>query len=175
MANVRISSNVKAIMRRMERRPAAVKRELTRAAGQIKVILVAESRIVLNAEIYSVPIPTTTRRKQKVSEHATFSIESRREVGHKFEDRKRPKREKAWKRTGQLKARENGRVLGPVVILFNPMGYAAARYTLGTPEGREIQSPGVKSVQWHAIVIERKRPGILQLRREALLRALTRP
>lgn len=171
----RISSNAGQILNRMMRRKTAVTRELNRAAVRIKVIFLSESRQVLNEQVYSVPIPTVPRRKRKVSDHPQFSLESRREVGHRFEERKRPKREKAWKRTGQLKAREGARTLGPVVIMFNPMAYAAARYALGTEDGRPIRTPGVKSVQWHAVVIERKRPAILQIRREALLRALTRP
>ena len=172
----RISTNAGTILKRMERRKTAVTRELTKAAVTIKFLLVSESRKVLVEYIYSVPIPTVPRRKKKVSsEHPVFSIDTHREVGHRFEERRRPKREKVWKRTGQLLNRENARAIGPVVVMFNPMSYAAARYALGTADGRPIQTPGVKSIQWHEVVLERKRSTILQIRRAALLRALTNP
>ena len=172
----RIGSNAANILKKMKARQGAVERELTAVATPIKNALVAESRRVLGEFIYDVPIPTIPRRKKKVSaEFPTFSVETKRELGHSFKRRSRAKREKLWKRTGQLRARETGRVEGPNVVLFNPMVYAAARYSLGTEHGRQISTPGVKSIQWQMKALERQRPTILRLRREALVRALTNP
>lgn len=169
----RISSNAGQILKRMNARKAAVTSELSAAAVRIKFVIVGESKKILSEKIYSVPIPEVTRRKQAVSEHPQFSIDTKRQVGHRFEDRKRPKREKLWKRTGQLLNREAGRTDGPNVIFFNSASYAAYRYVLGTAEGREIRSPGVKSVQWQKEALENMRQFILQERRKALLRAFT--
>jgi hypothetical protein len=172
----RISSNAGTVFKRMQKRGPAVERELTKAAGTIKIALLAEDKRIISQQIYSVPIPTVTRRKRKKeADHPLFSIESRRERGHTFEDRAKPKTEKKWRRTGALLNRETARIRGPVVILSNPMAYAAARYSLGTADGRDIQTPGVQSVQWHVVALENKRTFILTVRRQALLRALTHP
>jgi len=169
----RISSNASAILKRMNARRDAVAGELSHAAVRIKLVVLGEDRKIISEQIYSVPIPTVTRRSEKRSEHRAFSLESRREVGHTFETRRKPKKEKLWKRTGQLLAREGGRTEGSNVVFFNPMLYSAARYVLGTAEGREIRSPGVKSVQWQQEALRRMRQFILEERRRALLRAFT--
>jgi hypothetical protein len=127
----------------MRRRAAAVVPALEFAAGRVAVLAKAESKRIMQADIYNVAIPKTAKGTPK------------------------------WRRSGQLKRREEGFARGVVVILRNTTPYALSRYTLGTPDERAIQSPGVKSVQWQGEAVIRVRPRVLEERRRAVLRALS--
>ena len=140
-----ITSNVASIITRMNRRKAAVTRELSAAARVLALEIGAESKRVMQTEIYNVP-------------------EKRTKAG-----------KKAWRRTGNLKRAESARAEGVVIILRNNARYAAARYTLGTSANKREVRPPQRSVQWQEEAIARRRARILQVRREHVMRALTRP
>lgn len=148
----------------MQRRKAAVIAELSREAVGIKNELVAESRRILKSEIYDQPIPLKKRVSEQIRER--YAQSSRQKVGGKDI--------RQWKRTGDLLREERGTTTGAVVVLVNTKRYAGARYLLGTAQGRQIKSQGVRSVQWQQEAVTRKRSMILKRRRAAVLRALRR-
>jgi hypothetical protein len=140
-----MTSNVEGVLRRMNSRRRAVEQRLGEAAREIAVEVGAESKRVMQTEVYNVPVP------------------------------KRKSGKPAWTRTGNLKRRESSRADGAAVILENRAAYAVPRYTLGTPESERVNRPPVRSVQWQAEAIAKLRPRILERRRVAVLRALLRP
>lgn len=154
-----LSHNTGAILRKMRQRQTAVVRELTQAAREIGAEVSGESKKVLQEEVYDVPIPfkasaTGTQRKKLAGKT------TKGKAG-------------AWSRTGNLKRQENFTVEGPTVVLRNNAKYAVARFNLGTASGRPIKSPGVQSVQWQVEAVANKRTRIIEIRRRALLRALS--
>jgi len=154
-----LSHNAGQIIARMNARKSAVVRELSQAAREIGAEVSGESKKILQADVYNVPIPfragaTAAQRKRLAGKTTKGSAG-------------------AWSRTGNLKRQENFTIEGPTVILRNNAKYAVARFNLGTAQGRKIRSPGVQSVQWQTEAIAKKRTRILEIRRKALLRALS--
>ena len=142
MLRMRLRSNAAYLARRFEERKEDLVPALEQAAQDMAKTLERESRKVLQAEVYAVPIPRGKNGKPK------------------------------WKRSRKLKAAETARPDGMRVLFENSMVYARARNALGTPKGRKIRSPGIKSVQWQKLVLLRRRAWILDQRRKAVLRAL---
>jgi hypothetical protein len=158
---VSLSSNAATVLRKMNARKERVTRELNAAAHQLGPELAGEAKRRMQDGIYNVPIPLTARANKRLGSNAAV--------------RKRTTKGAAgqWQRTGNLKRSEGWRVEGVTLFLTNNAEYAAARYTLGTPRSsRKIRSPGVQSVQWQEQAITAKRARILEVRRQAVLRAL---
>jgi hypothetical protein len=179
----RISSNADEIARRMQARTRAVIRELTAEAAPIATGLEAESKRILQEEIYNVPIPLLdsadretdlSRVPEQLRAQVLRSRKFKRALSAEAPLRKKTTKGSAgkWQRSGNLKRRERAFRRGPVVYMENRANYAAARNALGTSKGRQIRSEGVRSVQWQNQAIKNLRPWILQRRRRALLRAL---
>lgn len=166
-----ISTNAGQVLSRMNRRRALVLRELSVAARELGALLNAESKSIMQSEIYDVPIPPVAYKME-----AGQGGRRRRRPLTASERRQQRNTTKGsggrWQRTGALKRRETFKTSGPVVFLTNDQRYAAARYTLGTPGGRRIRSQGVRSVQWQRQAVLRRRRDILERRRRAVLRAL---
>lgn len=158
----RLSTNADEIYRRMLARQQAVKRELTAAAREIAPALRRENRKILQEKIYSVEIPFNA--KATARDRKRYAGTSRQTA--------RGEEIRQWRRTGELLRREQAKAEGAVVILFNPVSYAGARYRLGTEEGRKIRTPGVQSVQWHREALDKRRTWIREVRRRHVLRAL---
>lgn len=98
----------------MERRTAAVERELQQAVRQLGVEALAASRKFMTADIYAKPVP------------------------------KRPRSGKPqWTRTGQLRRAERLQVdtSGYQVTLVNDMAYAEPRHEAGKPGRRNTRYP----------------------------------
>lgn len=138
-----ISHNAGEIVKKMLGRKTAVIRELSAAARQLAPELNVESKRILSRRIYSIPVPRGPRSGKP-----------------------------GWKRTAGLLNNERAKADGVNVVLTNGQVYAGPRYRLGTPEGRQIRSSGVQSVQWHHEAIQAKKTVILERRRRAVLRAL---
>jgi hypothetical protein len=161
MPTTRLSSNAAVIARRMRQRATDAERELNGAARVLGPELAAEAKKLLQSEIYNVPIPLKKTADRSLSKNAAI--------------RKRTTKGAAgqWQRTGNLKRSEGWRVEGATLYLTNNAEYAAARYTLGTSKSsRKIRTPTVRSVQWQEQAITAKRARILEVRRQAVLRAL---
>lgn len=168
-----ISSNAAQIAQRMIRRKAAVLRNLSAAAVTIGNELTGHAKQILQAEVYSVPIPLKAASDRKLSPNAAV--------------RKKTTKGKhgRWQRTGHLKRSESSRPEGPVVVLRNNAKYSAARAALGGPNppnaaGRKAgvqtgKSPTRAVGNWQLRAVRRKRKRILELRRQAVLKALLRP
>lgn len=142
---VRLRHNAFVLAQKMARRRHAVERELGRAAVLIKVKLVAASKKILSARIYSVPVPVSGTGRA------------------------------LWKRAGGgggILGLEKGYTRGATVVLQNQSAHSIPRYRLGTSQGRRIVSPGIQSVQWHEEAIAQERGFILETRRAAVVRAL---
>src|ERR1041385_5394742 len=129
-----MTSNAREIADRYRRRGQAVKTRLTENARAEGRLLAAEGERVMEDEIYSVPVPASRTGRPK------------------------------WHRTGELGRGERFRVEGTTVILFNVKRYSLARYRLGTPRGRRIVSPGIRSVQWQKKAVERLRSRLLRMK-----------
>lgn len=155
-----ISSNVKGVIRAMRERPQAVERELAAAARTLGPELSGESKRIIQSDIYNVPIPLSDAAEQRFGAKAKI-----REKTSKGKHGK-------WQRTGLLKRSEGYRLQGPVVILTNSARHAGYRFRLGTSDGADIVSPGVKSVQWQTRAVLNRRARVLDVRRRAVLRGL---
>lgn len=175
-----LTSNGAALLRKMRRRPAAMKRELAAAARELSTVIAAETKKIIQTEIYDVPIPLKKRADEKLSAKAAVRTKTTKGSQGK------------WSRTGNLKRSETASPDGVNVVLKNNADYAAARSALGGPNppnnaGRQagVQRPqaGVptaqksrtRSVQWQSQAIENKRTIIVKARRESVLRALMNP
>lgn len=156
----RISSNAQMVFRAMLAKKAACERELSAAAKPIAVLCGAETKKILQAEIYDVPIPLKPKSDRKLS--AKAAVRSKTTKG----------KHGKWQRSGALKRRETAYARGVNVILENKQSYAASRHALGTPGHRQIRSPGVRSVQWQKQAVERLLPRIRAIRRTAIRRVL---
>lgn len=143
MARGGISHNAGEIVKRMLGRKAGVIRELSTAARELAPALNAESKRILSAKVYSVPVARGPRSGKP-----------------------------QWKRTGALLNAEKARAEGVDIVLTNNSEHAGPRFRLGTSDGRQIRSPGVQSVQWQTEAIANKRTVILARRRKAVLKAL---
>lgn len=161
--NFRLTSNVGALLKTMNQRKAAVLRELSVAARELAPVILAEDKQLIQSEIYDVPIPLKAGAARRLS--PTAKIRSRVSKG----------KDGKWVRTGNLKRSETVRAVGIDIVLKNNANYALYRNALGTPAGRKIVSPGVRSVQWQAQAVAKLLPRIRERRRRALLRALERP
>lgn len=153
-----VTSNAGEVRRRMLARAVALPAALHGAAREGARLLEDESKRVLQAEVYSVPIPTRSTGRSK-----------RQATGFRA-----PKRQTAWTRTGELKESERAFPRGADVILLNDSDHAVARARLGTPGGRAIVSPGVRSVQWQRVAARNVRGRVLEGRRRAVWRAYRR-
>jgi hypothetical protein len=141
-----VRSNAEALIRRMERRPRAVRLQLEGVARSFAPRFLAENKKLLTTHVYNVKIP------------------------------KRPKSKKPqWRREGGLRRAERARADGVAIVMSNGMVYAASRFRLGTPDGRPIRSEGVQSIQWHHEAFAALRDDLLQARRQAVLRGLISP
>jgi hypothetical protein len=156
----RLATNSAALVRKMQARATRIRPAMEAAAREQARVLEAEARRVMQARIYSVPIPL------KASSARTLPLASR----IRSQISKGPHGK--WRRTGNLRRAEKGAVTGTTVVLKNTMRYARARSTLGTPGGRKIVSPGVQSVQWQAEAVKNKRAVIAEIRARRLRRAL---
>ena len=159
-----MTTNVLQVLGRMQARKTAVTSELHGAARKVALELNAEAKRIMNRDIYSVEIPFNSRAS--AADRAEFSGTSTQ--------RSKGKVIRKWRRTGNLLRRERSKAVGTDVVLTNDAAYARPRYTLGTPEGRKIRTPSVRSVQWQEEAVAAKRTFILRVRREAVLHALLR-
>lgn len=139
-----VVSNSDRIASRMRERARLCRSEFPATARVVRDLLVAECRRVLVEKIYLVPIPLNPRTGKQ-----------------------------QWLRTGQLLAQERGEVDGTFIVLTNGQSYALARYLLGTPQGRQIRSPGVQSVQWRDEAVRNKRAEVKETWHGANVRILT--
>lgn len=175
-----MTSNAKTVLARMMARKQAVVRELEVSARVLAPVLVAESKKILQTEIYNVPIPLKAASNRKLSEKAVLRAKTTKGSHGK------------WMRTGNLKRGETASADGVDVLLTNNAEYSAARNALGGPNppnaaGRkagtqraqsktpEAERSKTRSVQWQKQAIETQRERILQERREGVLRALKSP
>jgi hypothetical protein len=158
----RISSNVAAIQRRMERRRTLVVQELERAAVILGGRLSGQSKRLMQENIYDIPIPLKRASDRMLPRSSP--IRQRTTKG----------KHGRWWRTGNLKRSEGWRTLGPSIILTNNALYAVYRYWLGTRRGRRIRTRGIRSIQWQARAVRTMWNQVMAVRREALVRALTR-
>lgn len=179
--NGRLSTNAGDILRKMNARKGRVVAELTREAGTIAAVLGADAKRILQDEVYNVPIPLKASADRhtdlsKVPAHLRPFVLARRQFKNPLaaDSRLRQKTTKGkagrWKRSGNLKRSETARADGPNVVLQNNASYSLARNNLGTPAGRKIKSPGIRSVQWQAKAVQLRRQWILERRRAAVLR-----
>lgn len=153
--------NAREILKRMERRQQAVVRELTVEARVIGLTLNGDAKRLMASDIYSVPIPLKPSVERRTS--ADAAIRKRTTKGKKG----------LWRRTGNLLRSEVWEQRGANVTLRNNAAYGLARNNLGTSKSsRQIRSQGVKSIQWQAQAVLRRRSWILERRRAAVLRAL---
>jgi hypothetical protein len=139
-----ITTNTAELIGKWRARGVAIDREQRRENEKIRLVLNREATRILRIKVYSVPIPAGPGGKPR------------------------------WRRTGNLIGNEEAKVEGMDVILYNKSPHAEFRLLLGTPSGRQIRSPGVQQVDWQVEAIKNRRSWILQVRREALNRALKR-
>lgn len=130
----------------MRDRPRAVRRNLLATAREMAPRVQELSRRVLQAKIYSKPIPR----------------------------RKRSGREK-WHRSRQLLNLETAEARGQDIVLRNASDHAIHRKNLGTPAGRRIVSEGVEVVDWQGDTRAQVRAELLDARRAGVLRGLQNP
>lgn len=135
--NLQVSTNGAEIARKLKRRADAFGSRLRGVQDRIRSEVLEESRRVLATEIYAIPIPRRPRSGK-------------------------PK----WTRKGGLYASEGVRIEGGNVVLFNHSDHAKQRHDLGTPAGRPIRSPGVRSVQWQEKAVRNKLERIREFYRE---------
>lgn len=175
-----LSTNGAAVLRKMTRRGAAVKRALQQAARELVPLMAAENKRLIQSEIYDVPIPLKAGADKRLGQRAVIRTKTTKGSSGK------------WQRTGNLKRAETATADGVDVLMRNNADYGAARYALGGPNppnraGRragtqrpqtgvpDAQKSKTRSVQWHSETIEKQRPRIVKVRREAVLRALVNP
>lgn len=181
-----ISSNAGEVLKRMQRRPAAIRKELTAAARSFAPQFERETKRLLVDKVYSVPIPLKASADRatdltNVPPQLRAQVLKRRQFERPLPEKSkvRGKTSKGqygqWQRTGALLRAEKGRADGMKIILSNGQEYAVARHNLGTDKGRKIVSPGVLSVQWHAEAVRNLGPALREARHEAVLRGLRRP
>lgn len=141
-------SNIADLIARNRARAVAGKREQSAAARIIAPVLEAESKRILQSEIYGVAIPSSSTGRPK------------------------------WERLGSkggIIALEKGVADGVDARLENSSDHAKARYVLGLAGRRQPKSPGVRSVQWQKQTVANKKAFISNERAKAVSRALERP
>lgn len=175
-----MTSNAQAILKRMQARSTAIQRELQLSARILAPKVAAESKQIIQAQIYDVPIPLKAAADKRLSAKAAVRAKTTKGSNGK------------WMRTGNLKRGETASPDGVDVLLTNNANYSAARNALGgpatiNPSGRragvqrpqprtpDAQKSRTRSVQWQSEAIANKREEILQIRREGVLRAMASP
>jgi hypothetical protein len=155
-----LSHNAGAILRRMRARGTAVALQSQASARELAPELAAEARRIIQEEIYSPPIPLKAKAPGKFANTRTKQVGGRSI--------------RQWERTGELLRGEKAVTRGVTIILTNNAKHGGPRHRLGTPQGRAIRSPGVKSVQWRTQTLENMRARIVEVRRQGVLRGLRR-
>jgi hypothetical protein len=137
-----VRTNAHQLAQRHMQRAQAAIPALERVAQEWQDRFERESKRTLRSQVYAVPVPRGKNGRPR------------------------------WKRSRELLNSETARADGMDVVMENTAPHAPARNALGTPEGRPIRSPGIKSVQWQRDTRTKLWPRLLGARREAVFRML---
>jgi hypothetical protein len=137
-----VRTNAHQLAQRNMQRAQAAIPALERVAQEWQDRFERESKRTLRSQVYAVPVPRGKNGRPR------------------------------WKRTRELLNSETARADGMAVVMENAAPHATARNTLGTPGGRAIRSPGIKSIQWQKSTRTKLRPRLLRARQQAMFRML---
>ncbi len=185
-----LTTNAAKIAAKMNRRKKSVEHELGVAARTLSLVMVGETKSIIQDKIYNVPIPLTKRADETLP--ANSPLRKATTKGHSRKVRGKQTRTSKWERSGNLKRSESATADGADVVMRNNAKYAKPRFALGGPNppnaaGRkagtqrsqpntpDAQKSKTVSTQWQSEAVTNKRTLIVKARRDAVLRALTSP